>query len=273
MARAGPLAVRCAVSAGGLGGGMGRPRAGVEGRVTLQARRRRDGAARNILARGAVCQWPRAACAPRLFMPHRSYTLADFDFELPPELIAQQPAAERSASRLLDGRGPRAGRPGVPRTARSAAAGRPAGLQRHAGHQGAAVRREVQRRRGAGAGRAGAARPRGAGPPARQQVAQGRQHAALCRRLRRRGAGPRRAGRGAVPPALSGRPLRAAAGARPCAAAAVHHARATRPEDEARYQTVFAARPGRGGRADRGAALRRGAAAGAGRARRAPRRA
>jgi S-adenosylmethionine:tRNA ribosyltransferase-isomerase len=32
-------------------------------------------------------------------------TLADFDFTLPPELIAQHPAAERSASRLLDGRG------------------------------------------------------------------------------------------------------------------------------------------------------------------------
>jgi S-adenosylmethionine:tRNA ribosyltransferase-isomerase len=34
----------------------------------------------------------------------RAYTLADFDFELPPELIAQHPAPERSASRLLDGR-------------------------------------------------------------------------------------------------------------------------------------------------------------------------
>jgi len=33
------------------------------------------------------------------------YTLSDFDFALPPELIAQQPAAERSGSRLLDGRG------------------------------------------------------------------------------------------------------------------------------------------------------------------------
>jgi len=30
--------------------------------------------------------------------------LSDFDFALPPELIAQQPAAERSGSRLLDGR-------------------------------------------------------------------------------------------------------------------------------------------------------------------------
>ena len=35
----------------------------------------------------------------------RSYTVADFDFDLPPELIAQHPAAERSASRLLDGLG------------------------------------------------------------------------------------------------------------------------------------------------------------------------
>jgi len=36
----------------------------------------------------------------------RSFSLGDFDFELPPELIAQHPAAERSASRLLDGRSP-----------------------------------------------------------------------------------------------------------------------------------------------------------------------
>ena len=33
----------------------------------------------------------------------RSFTLNDFDFELPPELIAQHPSAERSGSRLLDG--------------------------------------------------------------------------------------------------------------------------------------------------------------------------
>jgi S-adenosylmethionine:tRNA ribosyltransferase-isomerase len=37
-------------------------------------------------------------------MSPTTHTLADFDFELPPELIAQHPAAERSASRLLDGR-------------------------------------------------------------------------------------------------------------------------------------------------------------------------
>ena len=34
-----------------------------------------------------------------------SLRLSDFDFALPPELIAQHPAAERSASRLLDGTG------------------------------------------------------------------------------------------------------------------------------------------------------------------------
>lgn len=34
-----------------------------------------------------------------------AYTLADFDFDLPPALIAQHPTATRSASRLLDGRG------------------------------------------------------------------------------------------------------------------------------------------------------------------------
>lgn len=36
----------------------------------------------------------------------RTFTVADFDFSLPESLIAQHPAAERSASRLLDGTGP-----------------------------------------------------------------------------------------------------------------------------------------------------------------------
>ena len=39
---------------------------------------------------------------------HARHTLSDFDFALPPELIAQQPAAQRSGSRLLDGRGAQA---------------------------------------------------------------------------------------------------------------------------------------------------------------------
>ena len=36
----------------------------------------------------------------------RQFTLGDFDFALPPDLIAQHPAPERSGSRLLDGTGP-----------------------------------------------------------------------------------------------------------------------------------------------------------------------
>lgn len=35
----------------------------------------------------------------------RSFTLSDFDFALPPDLIAQHPAPQRSGSRLLDGTG------------------------------------------------------------------------------------------------------------------------------------------------------------------------
>ena len=36
----------------------------------------------------------------------RSFSLSDFDFELPPELVAQHPSTERSGSRLLDGTAP-----------------------------------------------------------------------------------------------------------------------------------------------------------------------
>jgi S-adenosylmethionine:tRNA ribosyltransferase-isomerase len=41
---------------------------------------------------------------PALKRMSHTYTLSDFDFELPEFLIAQHPASERSASRLLDGR-------------------------------------------------------------------------------------------------------------------------------------------------------------------------
>ena len=34
---------------------------------------------------------------------NQKFSLSDFDFHLPPDLIAQHPVAERSSSRLLDG--------------------------------------------------------------------------------------------------------------------------------------------------------------------------
>ncbi len=44
--------------------------------------------------------------APTAHTAAPAHTLSDFDFDLPPALIAQHPAPERSASRLLDGSGP-----------------------------------------------------------------------------------------------------------------------------------------------------------------------
>ena len=48
---------------------------------------------------------PQAHMTMSLLGAMRAFSLSDFDFTLPNELIAQHPAAERSASRLLDGRG------------------------------------------------------------------------------------------------------------------------------------------------------------------------
>lgn len=48
-------------------------------------------------------QAPQAAINPQTGQP---FVLSDFDYELPPELIAQHPTQERSGSRLLDAREP-----------------------------------------------------------------------------------------------------------------------------------------------------------------------
>ena len=68
---------------------------------------------------------------------------SDFHYDLPPELIAQAPLPERSASRLLvvpPAPAPFAG-PRRPRPAGPAARRRPAGVQRHPRDPGAPVRR------------------------------------------------------------------------------------------------------------------------------------
>ena len=97
----------------------------------------------------------------------------DFHYDLPEELIAQAPLAERSASRLLalDGAtGALADRqfrelPAARRARRSA------GLQRHARDSRAPVRAQGIRRQGRDAARAAARRRDGAGARARQQAA------------------------------------------------------------------------------------------------------
>src|SRR3990167_2264774 len=48
---------------------------------------------------------PSSSMNPSTSPSARAFTVADFDFQLPDALIAQHPAAERSASRLLDGTG------------------------------------------------------------------------------------------------------------------------------------------------------------------------
>jgi S-adenosylmethionine:tRNA ribosyltransferase-isomerase len=58
------------------------------------------------LAKRACAAWDNSARSLRPSSSMHIFTLSDFDFALPPELIAQHPAAERTAARLLDGTGP-----------------------------------------------------------------------------------------------------------------------------------------------------------------------
>ena len=82
-----------------------RHRAGKESNLC----RRRDGGrvSQNAVTRQnqALRSWARSSAPPTLPPESRHFSLSDFDYALPPELIAQFPLPERSASRLLDGRG------------------------------------------------------------------------------------------------------------------------------------------------------------------------
>ena len=150
----------------------------------------------------------------------------------------------------------------------AAARRRPARRQRHRRDQGAPVRRQGERRRGRGAGRAGRGRRRRPRPAAREQVAEGRQRSSASPtpstpRCSAAPATTARCSRCAFPTTRS--PLLERHGHVPLPP---YIERADDGDDVARYQTVFAERPGRGRRADGGAPLRRGAARRARRARR-----
>jgi S-adenosylmethionine:tRNA ribosyltransferase-isomerase len=101
-------------------------------------------------------------------------TLSDFDFELPPELIAQHPAAERSASRLLDGAARAPVEPRVPRAAGSAASRATCWSFNDTASSGrGCYGAQGQRRAVEALVETRVAAPRGAGASAREQVAEG----------------------------------------------------------------------------------------------------
>ena len=203
------------------------------------------------------------------------FTLADFDFALPRELIAQHPAAERSASRLLDGTRP---------TPRATAASATCPTLLRAGDLLVVNDTRVIKARLFGVKASG-----GAVEVLVERVEAGRRRASRsCARARRRRPGsidplrrcastPRcSAAPGsdgvAVPPALPGRAAR-----RCSSATATCRCRptSTRADDGRRRRALpdrVRRAPGRGRRADRGAALRRRAARRARRARRRARR-
>ena len=180
--------------------------------------------------------------------PHsmRAFTLGDFDFALPPELIAQHPAAERSASRLLDGT--RRARRATASFATCPTCCAPATCWSFNDTRVIKARLFGVKASGGAveaAGRARAAGPRRARPRAREQVAAGR--AARLRfgaaRFDADGAGPRRRRTGRCSALrFPRRAARAARAPRPRAAAALHRRTPTTADDERRYQTVFAER-------------------------------
>ena len=187
-------------------------------------------------------------------------TLDDFDYSLPPELIAQFPAPERAASRLLRlaARAALSDRSfaDLPQFLR---AGRRAGVQRHARDQGAPLRPQSERRTRSRRWWSASRMHEGAGAGARQPPAPAR-HALAASTARSR---PKcssaaatcillRFGDGADVLELLERARQR------CRCRLTSRTR-RRAATQARYQTVYARASGRGGGADRRAAFRRGA--------------
>jgi S-adenosylmethionine:tRNA ribosyltransferase-isomerase len=165
-------------------------------------------------------------------------------FVLPPELIAQHPAPERSASRLLDGRGALPVDRSLPRPARAAGPGdllvfndtrvikaRLLGEKPTGGAVEALVERVLP-------GHEVLAHLRASKSP------QARQHRALRRRLRRRGARPRQ-GPTTRCSTCASRPTRwCCSGAHGHVPLPPYITHADDADDAERYQTVFADKPG-----------------------------
>ena len=200
-------------------------------RGTARLRGRRLGGASGM---GQFCRsrhsgTGRSRPQPPCLAPSRSATSIS---PCPPELIAQHPAAERSASRLLDGTRHAAGRPRVPRAAGAAASRRPAGVQRHPRDQGAPVRRKrppAARSRcwSSACCRTARCSPRCARASRRRP---GTHASRFADALRRRGAGPRPGPTARCSAcAFRDEPLRAAGAPRPRAAAALHRRMPTAP--------------------------------------------
>ena len=189
--------------------------------------------------------------------------LADFDFDLPPDRIAQHPARPRDAARLLHVGARRAGGSHGARSAGAAAAGRRAGGQRHAGDPGAA-RRAAWRR--AHRHHAGPAARRTAPGTRWRAMRDGCAWATSCASTARRHLRPRcwSATRTAAWcwRSTSMRPLRRGAAPGGCARPAAVHRAARRPaaRGQRRLPDHLRRARRRGGRADRRAAFHAGAA-------------
>ena len=181
----------------------------------------------------------------KVCLAHRMrYRLSDFDYALPPELIAQVPAATRSASRLLHVDGMRRADLAFTDLPALLAPRRSRRVQRHARHQRARVRR--RRRPAAGSSCCSSAssatheawaQVRASHPPRVGAVL------ALPGGATRTRA---RARRSLLPPATSTAPARCTTGSSATARCRCRRTSdaARGPGDRERYQTIYAREPG-----------------------------
>ena len=200
----------------------------------------------------------------------RAYRLSDFDYELPPDLIAQRPARERAREPPAARRRREARRSVLRSPARPARTGRRARRQRYSRNSGAASRTARDRRPGRAPARAHRRAGRGVDAACREPSAEaGRTHLARPWRRNRDRARTRRALRAASLRCLR-RARRLSRALRRSSAAAVHRANG-RARGHRALPDRLRARARRGRGADRRTALRPSDARAAARARHRPR--